>query len=817
MNNLNKRRCPPRGWLPSRPVPLREVLQKDEESTKAKEGNGFGLSSGFPLDTERLIGMTRIGQASLSPDGNLAVFGVKKYDFDEKKMDEQLWLADLNQMADSRDSELRSSVTHLRQLTSGSQHGWTSANSPNFSPCGNFIAFLSNRNNHKKTCVWILPVRGPGEATLLKEFPVSVGDLDWSHEAKGIIVSASVYADGTSKDHINENLYYDTMETTAARDKVLEDPEGKLGGLNAVLFKRLPMREWDRWIDAKMVHPFFVPVTSTVNNSDLNAVAGYRADDTRPVDLLQGVPTAVPCGAFGGSEDWSVSKNGAIAISARPPLAPDEAWTTNRHIYLMKNISSKTSEEVTGENFEELLGECITKGNPGYDTNPVFSPDGKRLAWLTMKSPTYESDAVGILVYDLETQVTSTLLEAETDWDYSPNSLTWSEDGKTLFFTADVRSRQALCSIDSTLGAKQPNGGIRILKGDQSTFLHGEVANSGSRAGHLLLASVQSLTMPTELFVIDSRGDETGLRQVTHFNTQRVADTKLGQVKEFTYRGEKGDDVQSWLIYPAGFTQTEGLSESTPTDPLQKHPLVVIYHGGPQGSSADDWHYRWNLQYFASMGFAVLAPNFHGSTGFGHEFCRDITGNWEIGGRDTIHGVRAVLTEHSWIDPRRVVGLGGSYGGYTSNWLNGNAPEGMFQALVCHCGTFGMRSSYYATDELFFKETECGGAPHTDQHRTSPTSQWNKVSPSNNVHQWKTPTLVIHGAKDYRLVESEGISTFTALQRRGVPSEFLYLPTENHHCLNPQNSMVWHETILRWIRKWTTPGEETDIVPPRPD
>jgi len=807
-----------RDWLPSRPVPLceqeKKKQQQDIEEAKGKEATTATVSESrddgalFPLDAERLIGTTRIGGASVSPDGRLAAFEVKKYDFDAKKFDNQIWLADLDAEEEANvNSSSGATSSHLRRLTSGSQHEWASINSPKFSPCGNYIAFLSNQSSgsDKKTSVWTMPVKGPGEATLLKQFPLSVSDLDWSHDAGGIIVSASVYVDGKDGDG-NRSNDKDAMAATAARDKVLEDSEGHLGGLNAVLFKRLPVREWDRWIDAKMTHPFFVPVEKDDDGGGYKVGGGKSAT---AVDLLQGVPTAVPSGAFGGSEDWTVSKNGAVAVSARPPIAEDEAWTTNRHIYLMENIpsSSKSTKanDDDDDNFEELLGECLTKDNPGFDTNPVFSPDGKRLAWLTMSGPTYEADAVGIRVHDLDTKITSTLLEAETDWAHSPNSLTWSKDGKTIFFTADVRSRQALCSIDSTEGAKG-EGGIQILKGDQSTSFIGEVA--ATDGGHILLTSVQSLTMPTELFLFDTR-KKSMTRQLTHFNTERIANTLLGEAEEFIYKGAKGEDVQSWFIRPAGFTkQDEEGGENK-----KKYPLAVIYHGGPQGSTGDDWHYRWNLQYYASMGFAVLAPNFHGSTGFGHQFCRDISGNWEVGGHDTIDGVRAVLEEHSsWIDADRVVGMGASYGGFTSNWLNGNAPEGMFKALVCHCGTFDLRSSYYATEELFFMETEFGGPAYTKEAR-NPNSSYNAFTPSAKVSNWKTPTLVIHGAKDFRLVESEGISTFTALQRQGVPSEFLYLPTENHHCLNPQNSMVWHEAVMRWIKTWTEADDSATAEP----
>lgn len=265
----------------------------------------------------------------------------------------------------------------------------------------------------------------------------------------------------------------------------------------------------------------------------------------------------------------------------------------------------------------------------------------------------------------------------------------------------------------------------------------------------------------------------------------------MGEPEEFFYKGENDDEVQSWLIKPANF------------DPSKKYPLAVIYHGGPQGSSGDDWHYRWNLQYYASQGFIVMAPNFHGSTGFGHKFCRNISTNWKVGGTDTIDGVKALIKSFPWVDSSKVVGLGASYGGYTSNWLNGNAPKDMFKALVCHCGTFDLKSSYFSTEELFFMETEFGGPAYSSEAQKDHSS-YKAYTPSAKIENWNTPTLVIHGAKDFRLVESEGISTFTALQRRGIPSEMLYLPAENHHCLNPQNSMVWHENVLRWIKKWTT-------------
>ena len=382
-------------------------------------------------------------------------------------------------------------------------------------------------------------------------------------------------------------------------------------------------------------------------------------------------------------------------------MAAEEAWTTNRHIYLKKNHLQNKDGEVGNDDNNSSLGICLTSDNPGFDTNPTFSPDGSRLAWLSMAGPTYESDAIGIQVYDLETGVISTLLKAEEDWEHSPYSLTWSKDGQRLYFTTDMRSRRALCSIDSTTGAK--GGGITIHTSESSLSLHGEINTSNGEQERHFLTTMQSLTMPSELFLTttstkDTKNSGATQRQVTHFNTGSISEIALGRPGEIIFKGAEDEDVQAWMIRPAGFTVEEEESIDNGGDAKKKYPLAVIYHGGPQGSTGDDWHYRWNLQYYASMGFAVLAPNFHGSTGFGHQFCRDISKNWEVGGVDTIAGVRAALEKYRWLDPERVVGLGASYGGYTSNWLNGNAPRNMFKALVCHCGTFDLRSSYYATE-----------------------------------------------------------------------------------------------------------------------
>ena len=524
------------------------------------------------------------------------------------------------------------------------------------------------------------------------------------------------------------------------------------------------MRHWDKWLGAKFAHPFYQPLTRLRDGT-------YVAEGAA-VDGLAKVATACPSGAFGGSEDWSVSPtSGAVALSARPPLAEDEAWTTNRHIYLK-------------ESFSAVEATCLTEANPGYDTSPAFSPDGSKLAWLTMAGAQYEADAVGVRLYDVATKTTTDLITAEVDFAYSPQSLKWSGDSKTIYFTAEVRARRRLCSVDVASRA------IKILGSDAdgSIKLHGEI-NGG------LLVSRESFAAPPELYRCSHDG--MNLKQLTFFNKDKLAAVDLGVAEDISFHNKRpgrespdGADIQAWFLKPANFDSTK------------KYPLAVVIHGGPQGTFGDRWHYRWNLQSYASAGFAVLSVNFRGSTGMGHAYCRDISGDWSIGPDDTVAGVQHCLETYNWLNASRIAGLGASYGGFSVNYLNGHAPEGMFKCLVNHDGVFDFRSAYYSTEELFFMEKDFGGTPFAPENQL-PTSMYQTTSPADAVDKWKTPTLVIQGDKDFRLVTSEALATFTALQRQGVESELLFFPDENHWVNNPQNSLVWHDTVLSWIRKYT--------------
>ena len=258
-----------------------------------------------------------------------------------------------------------------------------------------------------------------------------------------------------------------------------------------------------------------------------------------------------------------------------------------------------------------------------------------------------------------------------------------------------------------------------------------------------------------------------------------------GDYEQFSFKGAKNDTVYGYVMKPAGWAAKK------------KFPVALAIHGGPQGTFSDHFHYRWNAEVFAGHGYGVVIVDFHGSTGYGQAFTYEISGDW--GGapfEDLMKGLDAALAKNTWLDGTRAVALGASYGGYMINWINGNTDR--FKALVCHDGILDTKAAYLATEEQWFPEWELGGTPW-DKPETY--AKWN---PSDRIKNWKTPTLVVHGGLDFRLPSTEGMGAFTALQRLGVPSRFLYFPDENHWVLKPQNSKRWHDEVLAWIDRYTT-------------
>ena len=479
------------------------------------------------------------------------------------------------------------------------------------------------------------------------------------------------------------------------------------------------------------------------------------------VDLMSGMDADSPSKPFGGTEEITFTPDGEGLVFTARDAGSNEPWSTDFDLYYAPVDGSAPPR-------------CLTEQNEAWDTQPVFSPDGQTLAYLAMERPGFEADRFRIVLMDWKTGTREILTE---EWDYSASSIAFSTSGDTLYATAADRGQVSLFSIDIGTG--------------KALMLMGEGhVRSPAVVGESIVFGLDTLTSPVDLFLMNLESGD--FRQLTRVNADRLAGVALGEAEQFSFSGWNNETVFGYVVKPANF------------DPSGSYPVAFLIHGGPQGSFGNDFHYRWNPQTYAGAGYAAVMIDFHGSTGYGQAFTDSISGDW--GGKPLIDlqkGLAAALESNPWMDGHRVCALGASYGGYMINWIAGNWPE-RFRCLVNHDGTLDQRMMYFSTEELWFPEWEHGG-PYWE----NPEGH-EKHNPVLFVDRWQTPMLVIHGARDYRLPETQGLATFTALQRRGIPSRLLYFPDENHWVLRPANSLLWHETVLGWLDRWLREESPSD-------
>lgn len=600
----------------------------------------------------------------------------------------------------------------LKQLTTHPENDLD----PRWTPDGKSILFRSKRSGSYQ--VWRLTLSG-GEARQITTQPLDVGNLVLAPDGKYIAFTMEVFPDCES--------------VTCTTDKLREMENRKSSGR---VYDSLFIRHWDEWKDGRRSHVFVMPT-----------------DGGEVVDVMKGMDADSPSKPFGGPDEISFTPDGQAIVFTARDAGRKEAWSTNFDLWRAPIDGSGAPQ-------------CLTETNRAWDTQPVFSPDGKTLAYLAMARPGYESDRFRIVLQKWPEGNQRILTE---NWDRSPGTIFWAPDGKTIYAVAENVAQGALFAVDVA------SGKVKSVLSDGHT-------RSPAFAGNRIGFGLDNLKSPVELFSIKPDGSD--LRRITNINGEKVAAAKMGDYEQFTFKGWNDETVHGYLVKPVDF------------DPAKTYPVAFLIHGGPQGSFGNDFHYRWNPQVYAAAGYAAVMVDFHGSVGYGQDFTDAIRGDW--GGKplvDLQKGLAAALERYPWLDGEHVGALGASFGGYMINWIAGNWPD-RFKCLVNHDGNLDERMAYFDTEELWFPEWDHEGTPWENPEG------YEKQNPINFVQNWKTPMLVIHGAHDFRVVDTQGISTFTALQRRGIPSKLLYFPDENHWVLKPQNSIQWHDTVIGWLDQW---------------
>jgi dipeptidyl aminopeptidase/acylaminoacyl peptidase len=657
------------------------------------------------LNPESLLGIPRISEPRISPDGKLLAFTRRDVNLQENKISSSIYTIPVG-------------GGQVKRITSDGENAfhpyWLGPNR---------IAFLSDKAGGIYN-VWEMNLDGSDRYNLT--------NANYSLRCFG-------YMDNNERLWYSGKAIYEFLPDRVHRDL----PYTK----NARVYDQLMFRHWSSWHDGMYDQIW----TGRIEFKNL----------LEPSNIMGGTKRHSPLRPFGGAEQIaSTPDQRFIAYTAKVETGTAAATSTNSDIFVFDIVEYATQN--------------LTKDNLGYDINPAFSPDGKYMLWLSMKTPGYEADKNRLMLMDMQTGEQTELTK---NFDNSIDLAIWDGDNSGRIFA--IAGVQATHNIFEFYTEPNQRGRYKQITRDEADYQDMQVYRSGNKS--TLYATRMSISEPTEIYVIDP--DKGEVKRLTTETNAALKDMKMGRVEKRMIPTTDGKSMLTWVIYPPDFNENK------------KYPAILYCQGGPQSTVSQFFSYRWNFQLMASNGYIVVAPNRRGLPSFGQEWNAQISGDW--GGqamKDLLSAIDHMKAE-PFVDANRLGAVGASFGGYSVYWLAGHHDK-RFKAFISHCGVFNLESMYGSTEEIFFVNHDLGG-PYFE--KPIPKS-YELFSPHKYVDRWDTPMLVIHNELDFRVPITQGIEAFTAAQLRGVPSRFLYFPDEGHWVNKPQNSVLWQRTFFDWLK-----------------
>ena len=686
------------------------------------------ITTGDRMTPEALWAMGRIGGAAASPDGKTIVYQVAYYSVKENKSHQTLYRVN----ADGKDTRALTTTA-----ANESDAAWIAG--------GQRIAFLS------KGQLWSMNADGTDRKQLTNS-DIEIEGFSFSPDEKKVILIKSL--------PYHESIKKNPEDLPLATGRLVTD---------------LNYRHWDHYVES-VAHPFVANVTSNgIDNG---------------IDIIDGEPYECPMAPFGGIEQlaWSPDSK-SIAYTCRKKTGVDYAISTDSDIYLYdlstgatRNICKPANYKAPAVNATKSLknqavnhqeGDC----NVGYDTNPQFSPDGKYVAWLSMKHDGYESDRNRLCIYNLSN---GEKFYAAESFDSNVDAFCWATDSKNIYF---IGCWHACVNMYQT----NLNGEVRQLTDDWMDF--GSIQMLGSSGK--ILASRHSISQADELYIITPGKNvkKTKVSQLTFENEAFYKHLEMGKVQERWVKTTDGKQMQVWIILPPHF------------DSSKKYPALLFCEGGPQSPVSQFWSYRWNFQIMAANDYIVVAPNRRGLPGYGSKWNEEVSGDWT--GQcmnDYLAAIDDAANNLPYVDKERLGCVGASFGGFSVYYLASHHDK-RFKAFIAHDGAFNLESMYTDTEEAWFSNWEYDDA-YWNKDKSERARRTYDNSPHRFVDKWDTPILCIHGEKDYRINANQGFGAFNAARMHGIPAELLIFPDENHWVLKPQNGILWQRTFFGWLDKW---------------